>query len=43
MDTATVIAMEVLQNEMAGEAERAGLSSEADINAMVKEIRDDGE
>ena len=37
-----VYAMQMLQNEMAGEAEKAGLSSEADINAMVKEIRDSG-
>lgn len=38
-----VYAMQMLQNEMAGEAEKAGLSSEADINAMVKEIRNEGE
>lgn len=37
-----VNAMQMLQKEMAGEAEKAGLFSEADINAMVKEVRDGG-
>ena len=32
-----VYAMQVLQQEMAGEAERAGLTSDEDIMAMVKE------
>ena len=41
-DNSAVNAMRMLQNEMAGEAEKAGLFSEADINAMVKEIRDGG-
>lgn len=37
-----VNAMQMLQKEMACEAEKVGLSSEADINEMVKEIRDGG-
>lgn len=36
-----VYAMQVLQNEMAGEAERAGLTSDDDIIALVKELRDE--
>ena len=38
-----VYAMQVLQNEMLGEAQRAGLISEEAINAMVTEIRSEGE
>ena len=38
-----VYAMQVLQQEMAGEAERASLTSDEDIMAMVKELRDDDE
>ena len=34
-----VYAMQVLQQEMAGEAERAGLTSEDDVVALVKEAR----
>lgn len=34
-----VYAMQVLQQEMAGEAERAGLTSEDDVMALVKEAR----
>ena len=34
-----VYAMQVLQSEMAGEAERAGLTSEDDIMALVSELR----
>lgn len=34
-----VYAMQVLQNEMHGEAERAGLTSEEEIMALVKELR----
>ncbi len=34
-----VYAMQVLQSEMAGEAERAGLTSEEDIMALVTELR----
>jgi len=36
-----VYAMQVLQTEMAGEAERAGLVSEDDVMALVKEMRDE--
>ena len=32
-------AMQVLQKEMEGEAERAGLYSDDDITALVKELR----
>ena len=35
-----VYAMQVLQSEMAGEAERAGLTSDDDIMALVKELRE---
>ena len=34
-----VYAMQVLQQEMAGEAERTGLTSEDDVMALVKELR----
>lgn len=34
-----VYAMQVLQNEMAGEAERAGLTSDEDVLALVRELR----
>ena len=35
-----VYAMQALQKEMVGEAERAGLVSDDDVTALVKEIRD---
>ena len=35
-----VYAMQVLQSEMRGEAERTGLTSEEDVMALVKELRD---
>lgn len=38
-----VYAMQVLQNEMTGEAERAGLTSEDDIMALVNELRNEDE
>ena len=38
-----VYAMQVLQNEMAGEAERTGLTSDADVMALVKELRNEDE
>ena len=38
-----VYAMQMLQNEMIGEAERAGLTSDEDIMALVKELRDEDE
>ena len=43
MVNSAVYAMQVLQNEMLGEAQRAGLASEEAINAMVTEIRSEGE
>ena len=36
-----VYAMQILQAEMAGEAENAGLTSEEDILAMVHEMRNE--
>ena len=38
-----VYAMQVLQQEMAGEAERTGLTSEDDVTALVKELRNEDE
>ncbi|MCI8632788.1 MAG: AbrB/MazE/SpoVT family DNA-binding domain-containing protein [Lachnospiraceae bacterium] len=38
-----VYAMQMLQREMAGEAERAGLASDEDIMALVKESRNEDE
>ena len=40
-----VYAMQVLQSEMRGEAERTGLTSDEDVMALVKELRngDEGE
>lgn len=35
-----VYAMQVLQQEMAGEAERAGIASDDDVLALLKEMRD---
>lgn len=35
-----VYAMQMLQNEMAGEAERVGLASDDDVMALVKEMRE---
>ena len=39
----TVYAMQILQQEMAGEAERAGLSSDDDVAALVRELRHEKE
>jgi len=36
-----VYAMQVLQREMAGEAERTGLTSDEDVMALVKELRNE--
>lgn len=36
-----IYAMQVLQKEMAGEAQRAGLNSDEDVMALVKELRND--
>ena len=38
-----VYAMQVLQSEMRGEAERTGLTSDEDVTALVKELRDGDE
>ena len=38
-----IYAMQVLQNEMADEAERTGLTSEEDIKKLVKELRNEDE
>ena len=38
-----VYAMQVLQQEMTGEAERTGLTSEDDVTALVKELRNENE
>lgn len=38
-----VYAMQVLQQEMAKDAEQAGLHSEDDVMALVKELRDEDE
>lgn len=38
-----VYAMQVLQSEMAGEAQRAGLNSEEDVMALVNELRNEDE
>lgn len=35
-----VYAMQVLQSEMAGEAERAGLNTDEDVMSLVKALRD---
>ena len=35
--------MQVLQNDMAGEAERTGLNNEDDVIALVKELRNEDE
>ena len=34
-----IYAMQVLQSEMAGEAERSGLISDDDVMALIKEMR----
>ena len=36
-----VYAMQVLQQEMAGEAERAGIASDDDVLALIKEMRNE--
>ena len=38
-----VYAMQILQNEMAGEAERVGLTSEEDVMALVNDLRSEEE
>lgn len=38
-----VYAMQILQKEMAGEADRVGLTSDEDVMALVKELRNEDE
>lgn len=38
-----VYAMQILQQDMAGEAERTGLTSEDDIMVLVEELRNEDE
>ncbi len=38
-----VYAMQMLQSQMAGEAESSGLTSEEDVMALVKEVREESE
>ena len=42
MVKSAVYAMQMLQQDMAGEAARAGLTSEDDVNALIREIRSEG-
>ena len=39
---AAIFAMQMLQNELMGEAEKSGLTSDEDVMALVKEIRKEG-
>lgn len=43
MVNSAVYAMQVLQREMAGEAERSGLTTEDAVMAFVKELRTENE
>jgi len=43
MVNSAVYAMQMIQAEMVGEGERTGLTSEADVSAAVKAMRDEGE
>ena len=43
MVNSAVYAMQMIQAEIAGEGERTGLTSEADVSAAVKAMRDEGE
>lgn len=42
MVNSAVYAMQMLQQDMAGEAARAGLMSEDDVNALIREMRSEG-
>lgn len=42
MANSAVYAMQILQKEMTGEAERVGLKSDDDVMALVKELRNEG-
>ncbi len=39
----TVYAMQMLQKEMSGEAEKSGLTSDDDVTALVSELRNEDE
>ena len=43
MVNSAVYAMQMLRDEMTGEAEKSGLTSEEAIGALVKEVRHEGE
>ncbi len=43
MVNSAVYAMQLLQAQMQGEAEKSGLTSEEDVLAMVKEVRAESE
>lgn len=42
MVNSAIYAMQVLQQEMAGEASRTNLTSEADVMRLVEELRNEG-
>ena len=42
MVNSAVYAMQMLQQDMAGEAARAGLTSEDDVNALIRELLSEG-
>ena len=42
MVNSAVYAMQMLQQDMAGEAARTGLTSEDDVNDLIREIRSEG-
>ena len=42
MVNSAVYAMQMLQQDMAGEAARAGLTSEDDVNVLIREMRSEG-
>lgn len=43
MVNSAVYAMQLLQAQMEGEAQRTQLTSDEDVMALVKEVRDEGE
>lgn len=43
MVNSAVYAMQILQSEMAGEAERIGVTSDEDVMGLVKELRNEDE
>lgn len=42
MVNSAVYAMQMLQNEMAGEAQRSGLVNEDDVNTLIADMRSEG-